>query len=82
MILDAISSLELKALTIIREEEKRINSLLKIRQHLSQIDFDMEVVPLVDAPRLKNLLESLKGEQLDDGEMEVIRQLTHHLSTK
>ena len=71
MILDTISSLELKALYIIREEEKRINSLLKIKQYLSQIDFEKEDVPLINAVKFKNLLKSLKGEPLDAEEAKI-----------
>lgn len=75
MILDAISSLELKAVNSICEEEKRIDALLRIRQHLSQIDFEMEEVPLVNAHKLKSLIEFLKGDKLDDGEAGIIGEL-------
>lgn len=78
MILGAISSLELKSATIIREEEKRIDSIRKIRQLLSKIDFDMEVVPLNNSTELRNLLESLKGDRLDDGEGMVMEDILRH----
>jgi len=78
MILDAISCLESKAINLIREEEKRIDSLLRIRQHLSQIDFEMEEVPLVNAHKLKSLIEFLKGDKLDDGEAGIIVELINN----
>lgn len=78
MILDTISSLELKALYIIREEEKRINSLLKIKQHLSQIDFSMEDIHLNNPSKLKSLLETLKGDKLDHDEVEIISELINN----
>ena len=78
MILDTISSLELKALYIIREEEKRINSLLKIKQHLSQIDFSMEDIHLNNPSKLKSLLETLKGDKLDNDEVEIISELINN----
>ena len=71
MILETISSLELKAVYTIREEEKRINSIHKIKQYLSQIDFEKEDVPLINAVKFKNLLKSLKGAPLDIEEAEV-----------
>jgi len=78
MILDAISCLESKAVNLIREEEKRIDSLLRIRQHLLQIDFEMEEVPLVNAHKLKSLIEFLKGDKLDDGEAGIIVELINN----
>ena len=82
MILDTISSLELKALYIIREEEKRINSLLKIKQHLSQIDFSMEDIHLNNPSKLKSLLESLKGGPLDVEEDKGVHEILNNSGNK
>ena len=82
MILETISSLELKAVYIIREEEKRINTLLRIKQHLSKIDWDMEDVPLVNEDKFKSLLESLKGGPLDVEEDKGVNEILNNSGNK
>lgn len=53
----------------------RIAAIQSIRKIVSQIDFTAEEVPIDNPHRLIKLLVSLKGEQLNDHELNIVKEI-------
>ena len=57
------------------ENELKINAIKEIRDALLQIDFMAEFVPLESVDKLSQLLISLKGNELTEEEVELVKEL-------
>ena len=75
MILDKLSKLELEAIKTIAEKEKKMDTINSIKELLNKIDFSSEVVPVGNSERLKNLLSTLKGKELSESEIQLVKEL-------
>lgn len=75
MILDKLLVLELEAKSNIYKEQNRMICIKGFQQLLSQIDFDSEVVQMENSEKLTNLLISLKGEPLNEEEIELLDKI-------
>lgn len=72
MIHHIISQIKLSANTAIENEVELLVAANTIENLLNQIDFTSEIVPIDDFDRLKKLLTSLKEEELNTKEIELI----------
>ena len=76
MILDKLKVAEKSVRKNINMEKRRMEAIISIKKLLEQIDFNAEVVPVEDRDKLSNLLISLKGDNLDCAEVELVGLLT------
>lgn len=72
MIHHIISQIKLSVNTAIENEVELLVAANTIENLLNQIDFTSEIVPIDDFDRLKKLLTSLKEEELNTKEIELI----------
>ena len=75
MIRELLSDIEMDVKHKIYTEQKNLTAIKAIKELLNQIDHDAEVVPLEDGKRLSTLLVSLKGQELNDGECQLVERL-------
>ncbi|MCF6298000.1 MAG: hypothetical protein L3J08_08465 [Flavobacteriaceae bacterium] len=75
MILEKLLIIELEATKAIADKQKEINTINAVKELLNQIDFSSEVVPLGNNEKLKNLLSALKGKQLSESEIQLIKKI-------
>lgn len=75
MIQELLSDIEMDVKYKIYTEQQKLTAVKTIKELLNQIDHDVEVVPLEDEEKLSNLLVSLKGKELNDGECRLVERL-------
>jgi len=75
MIQDVISQIKLSANTTIENEVELLVAANTIENLLNQIDFSSEIVPIDNFDRLKKLFTSLKEEELNTKEIELISKI-------
>jgi len=75
MIIEKLSKVEVEAKYKINSEYRKIETIRGLKTLLNQIDFSSEVVPVEDSKRLKKLLISLKGKELNEIENMLIEEI-------
>jgi len=79
MILEKLSKIKLEAVNKINGEYRKIETVRNFKKLLNQIDFSSEVVPTEDTGRLKKLLISLKGKELNEIENMLVEEIINKL---
>ena len=75
MILEKLAIIELEVKNNIYKEKNILDAIESIRKILHQIDFVTELVPIDDIERLSKLLNSLKGNALNEEEIELLKRI-------
>ena len=75
MIQDILTDIEIDVKYKIYTEQKKLVAVKNLKEILSQIDHDAEVVPFVDKEKLSSLLVLLKGQSLNDDEYRMIERV-------
>lgn len=75
MIQDILTDIEMDVKYKIYTEQKNLVAVKNLKEILSQIDHEAEVVPVVDKEKLSNLLVLLKGQSLNDDEYRMIERV-------
>jgi hypothetical protein len=78
MIQKIISSIKENSTLKIENEVQRLDAISTIEDLLIQIDFTAETVPTNDTEKLQKLLTSLKGQNLNNKEIEIIKDIAHY----
>lgn len=55
--------------------QSRLDAINSVKNLLNQIDFDVEIVQLVEVDSLYKLFISLKGEELKEEEKKLLREI-------
>lgn len=75
MIQDILTDIEMDVKYKIYTEQKNLVAVKNLKEILSQIDHEAEVVPVVDKEKLSSLLVLLKGQSLNDDEYRMIERV-------
>ena len=75
MIQDILTDIEMDVKHKIYTEQKKLVAVKNLKEILSQIDHEAEVVPFVDKEKLSSLLVLLKGQSLNDDEYRMIERV-------
>jgi len=75
MIQDILADIEMDVKYKIYTEQKNLIAVKNLKEILSQIDHEVEVVPVVDKEKLSSLLVLLKGQSLSDDEYRMIERV-------
>ena len=75
MIQDILTDIEMDVKYKIYTEQKNLIAVKNLKEILSQIDHEAEVVPVVDKEKLSSLLVLLKGQSLSDDEYRMIERV-------
>lgn len=75
MIQDILADIEMDVKYKIYTEQKNLIAVKNLKEILSQIDHEAEVVPVVDKEKLSSLLVLLKGQSLSDDEYRMIERV-------
>jgi len=75
MIQDILTDIETDVKYKIYTEQKNLVAVKNLKEILSQIDHEAEVVPVVDKEKLSSLLVLLKGQSLNDDEYRMIERV-------
>lgn len=75
MIQELLTDIELEVKYKIYTEQKNLKAVKNLKELLSQVDHDVEVVPYKDKEKLSRLLVSLKGQALNDNEYQMIERI-------
>lgn len=75
MIQDILTDIEMDVKYKIYTEQKNLVAVKNLKEILSQIDHEAEVVPFVDKEKLSSLLVLLKGQSLNDDEYRMIERV-------
>ena len=75
MIQDILTDIEMDVKHKIYTEQKNLVAVKNLKEILSQIDHEAEVVPFVDKEKLSSLLVLLKGQSLSDDEYRMIERV-------
>jgi hypothetical protein len=75
MIQNILADIEMDVKHQIYNEQKKLIAVKNLKEILSHIDHEVEVVPVVDKERLSSLLVSLKGQSLSDDEYRMIEKV-------
>jgi len=78
MIIEKLSKIEAAAKYNIYSEYRKIETIIRFKELLNQIDFSSEVVPVEDSERLKKLLISLKGQDLNEYETKLVEEIVNN----
>ena len=82
MIQELLADIETDVKYKIYTEQKNLIAVRNLKELLSQIDHEVEVVPYEDKERLSRLLVSLKGQALNDNEYRVIESIINNKNEK
>lgn len=82
MIQELLADIETDVKYKIYTEQKNLIAVRNLKELLSQIDHEVEVVPYEDKERLSMLLVSLKGQALNDNEYRVIERIIKNKNEK
>ena len=82
MIQELLADIETDVKYKIYTEQKNLIAVRNLKELLSQIDHEVEVVPYEDKERLSRLLVSLKGQALNDNEYRVIEWIIKNKNEK
>ncbi len=75
MIQELLTDIELEVKYKIYTEQKNLKAVKNLKELLSRVDHEVEVVPYKDKEKLSRLLVSLKGQALNDHEYQMIERL-------
>lgn len=75
MITQILTEIESDVKFKIFTEQKRLKAVKTIKNLLFQIDFNAEIIPLEDEKKLSQLMFELKGQDLNEDEFRVIKDL-------
>lgn len=75
MITQILSEIESDVKYKILTEQKKLKAVKTIKDLLIQIDFKAEIIPLEDVTKLSQLMFELKGQDLNEDEFRVIKDL-------
>ena len=75
MIQELLIDIEMDVKYKIYTEQKNLIAVKNLKELLSQIDHEVEVVPYEDKAKLSRLLVSLKGQALNDNEYRMIERV-------
>ncbi len=75
MIKSRLLEIEYKSINKTIKQPEKLVAILRIKQLLSQIDFNAEIVPLQDEEHLVKLLTSLKNKRLSKQELLIVKEL-------
>ena len=75
MVQEIISNIELDVKYKIYAEQKKLVAVKNLKEILSQIDHEAEVVPYKDREKFSRLLVLLKGQSLSDDEYRMIERV-------
>ena len=76
MILQTLNSIKISSEKNIENESKKIETANSIEKLLNQIDFTTEIVPTENLERLRKLFTSLKNEELNSEEIELLSKIS------
>jgi hypothetical protein len=77
MIQEIISNIEMDVKYKIYTEQKNLIAVKNLKEMLSQIDHEAEVVPYKDREKFFNLLVLLKGQALNDEENRMLERIVN-----
>jgi hypothetical protein len=77
MIKTKLLEIEYKSINQTKIHPEKLVAILRIKQLLSEIDFNSEIVPLHDEAHLLKLLTSLKNEKLSKYELLIAKELVN-----
>lgn len=80
MIQTKLLLIEYDTVNDINVRQEKLDAIKSIKNLLSHIDFNSEIVPLNKEQKLKNLLSSLKGSILTAAEIKVVKELISNKS--
>ncbi len=75
MIHKLLTDIELEVKYKICTEQKNLKAVKNLKELLSQVDHEVEVVPYKDKEKLSRLLVSLKGQALNNNEHHMIERI-------
>ena len=75
MIQEIISNIEMDVKYKIYAEQKKLVAVKNLKEILSQIDHEVEVVPFKDRERFSKLLVLLKGQALSEEENRMLERI-------
>jgi hypothetical protein len=76
MIQKIITDMKNKANENLENESIKLETLASIENLLNEIDFSSEVVPTNNIDKLINLFTNLKGDPLNNIELEIVNEIT------
>lgn len=82
MIQEIITNIELDVKYQIYTEQKKLVAVKNLKEILSQVDHEVEVVPYRDRERLSKLLVLLKGQALSDEENRMLERIVDYKNEK
>lgn len=82
MIQEIITNIELDVKYQIYIEQKKLVAVKNLKEILSQVDHEVEVVPYRDRERLSKLLVLLKGQALSDEENRMLERIVDYKNEK
>lgn len=82
MIQEIITNIELDVKYQIYTEQKKLVAIKNLKEILSQVDHEVEVVPYRDRERLSKLLVLLKGQALSDEENRMLERIVDYKNEK
>ena len=82
MIQELLIDIEMDVKYKIYTEQKNLIAVKNLKELLSQIDHEVEVVPYEDKEKLSRLLVSLKGQALNDNEYRMIERIIKNKNWK
>lgn len=75
MIQEIISNIEMDVKYKIYTEQKKLLAVKNLKEMLSQIDHEVELVPYKNREKFSNLLVLLKGQALSDEENRMLERI-------
>ena len=75
MILDRLCQIEESAKQSIRKEQKRVQTARSLKALLKQVNQRAEVLPSDNERQIVKLFQDLKGKELDQVELQVVREI-------
>ena len=75
MILDRLCQIEESAKQSIRKEQKRVQTARSLKALLKQVNQRAEVLPSDNERQIVKLFQDLKGRELDQVELQVVKEI-------
>ena len=75
MILDRLCQIEESAKLKIKKEQERVQSVQSLKSLLKEVNLRAEIVPSDNEKQIIKLFQDLKGKELDQNELQVVREI-------
>jgi len=75
MILDRLCQIEESAKLKIKQEQERVQTAQSLKSLLKEVNLRAEIVPSDNETQIIKLFQDLKGKELDQNELQVVREI-------